>query len=139
MAQKKVVKKKVSPMLQYMMDTMRDYLLDQSLSRTEKAKRREKLSKHLGKGEGTLKNMYLYGQGHPDSWFITMDFIKQTKQQDIIQFYDSHPFIMKKLSSLSLEQKKMHKNMSKMTDDELSLVNKLIAVGLEANRAQKKD
>lgn len=66
-----------------------------------------------------------------------MDLIKQTKQKDIIQFYDSHPFIIKKLASLSTEQKLMHKNMSKMTEEELSLVNKLIKVGLEANRGSK--
>lgn len=54
-------KKKLSPLLQYMMDTMKEYLVGSGISRNDRAERRKKLASCLGKGEGTLKNMYLYG------------------------------------------------------------------------------
>ena len=117
---------------------LRDYLLgrdDEKLTNAEKAKRRKLLAKKLDRSEQTLKNMYAYGQGLPDQWNKVMDHIFGTRQEDIIEFYKLHPVLMEKLSSLSPETRRMYKNVEKMTEEEKSLVNDLIEVGLEKNRA----
>ena len=118
--------------------SLRDYLLgreDEKLSNAEKAKRRMALAKKLKRSEQTLKNMYAYGQGLPDQWNKVMDHIFGSRQEDIIEFYKLHPILMEKLSSLSPETRRMYKNVEKMTEEEKSLVNDLIEVGLEKNRA----
>tara|TARA_Y100000590_G_scaffold430890_1_gene545066 strand:+ start:11984 stop:12409 length:426 start_codon:yes stop_codon:yes gene_type:complete len=127
-------KKQASSLLLFMMETMREYLQGAELSREQRLQRRKKLASHIKKGEGTLKNMYLYGQGHPESWFAVMDFIHSTQQSDVIQLYTSHSYMLEKLSELSVEQKRMHSFAAKMSEQELKLVNDLIEIGLKANR-----
>ena len=124
----------------FMMKTMKDYLLggnSKKLSTDEKRNRRSSLAKTLDRTEQTLKNMYLYGQGDIQQWFTAMDFILKTNQKDIIDFYKAHPYIMEKLSTLGSAKLKMYKNMEQMTDQELELINDLVEVGLERNRAIK--
>jgi len=122
----------LSPIRLFFMERLKSWCNAPS-TREEKTGRKQEISKLLGKNIQTVKNMYLYGQGSIDDWFTVMDHIGALNQDMIIQLYDSYPYIEKKLQSLSTEQQRMYRNVGKMTEKELSLVNDLIEVGLKAN------
>lgn len=107
------------------------------LSNEEKAKRRKILAKHLGRTEQTLKNMYLYGQGSLQQFFKAAEFILKISQKEVINFLRAYPYIMSKLDSISEAKRRLYYNMEKMTEEELSLTNDLLEVGLKRNRAMR--
>lgn len=121
----------------FFMDRLKNWC-NQPASREERTERKKRIAEFLGKNFLTVKNMYLYGQGSIDDWFSAMDYISDLRQETIVQLYDSYPYITQKLNSLSPEQLRMHRNIERMTEKELSLVNKLIEVGLEANRSTER-
>jgi len=129
---KSIRKRLLSPIRLFFMERLKAWCNAPS-TREEKTGRKQEISNLLGKNVQTVKNMYLYGQGSLDDWFVVMDHIGALNQEMIIQLYDSYPYIEKKLQSLSQEQRRMYRNIGKMTERELALVNDLIEVGLKAN------
>jgi hypothetical protein len=120
------------------MDRLKSWCFEPE-SRERRTARKQDLAQHLGKNVQTIKNMYLYGQGAMDDWLSAMDHIGPMKQETVIQLYQSFPFLEQRLNDLSPEQLRMHQNISKMTERELELVNKLVEVGLEANQLGKRN
>ena len=128
----------MSPLRRFFMDRLKTWCNEPG-GRDQRTARKQEMAKFLGKNVQTIKNMYLYGQGSLDDWFSAMDHIGPLKQETIMQLYNSYPYIEQKLNALSAEQLRMHRNIANMTERELALVNKLVEVGLEANRSVEPD
>jgi hypothetical protein len=128
------VREELSPIRLFFMERLKAWC-NEPEGRDERTTRKHEIATFLGKNVQTIKNMYLYGQGSMDDWFAAMDRIGPLKQETVIQLYNSFPYIEQKLNSLNPEQLRMHRNIAKMTERELALVNKLVEVGLKANRA----
>jgi hypothetical protein len=133
-AAKKSIGEELSPIRRFFMERLKAWC-NEPEGRDERTARKREIASFLGKNVQTIKNMYLYGQGSMDDWFAAIDHIGPLKQETVIQLYNSYPYIEQKLNSLSPEQLRMHRNIAKMTERELLLVNKLVEVGLEANSA----
>lgn len=117
-----------------------EYLLGkkgEGLSNDEKAERRKKLAKELGRTEQTLKNMYRSGQGSLTQFSKAMDFILATSQESIITFYKLYPHLLEKLEALDPAKRRLYHLIEKMTSEEADLVAEVVKVGFEKNRATK--
>jgi len=128
----------ISPVRLFFMERLKTWCMEPE-GRDERTARKHEIAHVLGKNIQTIKNMYLYGQGLMDDWFSAMDHIGAMKQETVIQLYNSYQYIEEKLNALSPGQLRMHRNIGRMTERELALVNKLIEVGLEANRSMDKN
>lgn len=125
----------VEPLLEYWRLALKGYCLDPSL-RKEREDRKGKIAVLIGKSKQTVKNMYLYGVGETNVWLKIIDHIKpKVTQKDVIKLYDSFPYIQDQLDKLSPEQVRIYHNINKLSEDELRLVNRLIEVGIEVNKA----
>ena len=107
-------------------------------TRDARTERKNAIAEHIGVQPQTIKSMYNYGHGPIKNWLRAMDKISRMKQSEVVQIHYSFPHIKKKLNVLSPQEMAMHKNIARMSEAELETVNKLIEVGLVANKKQKK-